>query len=1084
MKARLAMVVGHDASRTDRGAEMTGPNPQTLTALVASQIAARPAATALVDATGPVSYAELDRMAGAVAARLRAAGLGRGQIAGVLLDRSAAMVASWLGILRAGAAYLPLDDAQPRLRLRHLLTDASAALLVTSREKADLAGELGVPAVEIGGPGWSWADPGTEGELAIAPQDLAYVIYTSGTTGGPKGVMIEHRSIANTAAVHARAFGIGPGDRVGQVSSCGFDVAGGEIWGNLAAGAEIHIAPEAIRRAPDELCRWVAERELVAVDLTTAVATLAIRHGWLAGSKVRTLVTGGEKLLIRPSAGATARLVNVYGPTETTVNATFAEVGHEEAGAPPIGRPLAGTSTYVLDAHGDSVPDGADGELYIGGTGVGRGYLGQPGLTARRFVPDPARPGARRYRTGDLVRRRPDGQLEFRGRLDDQVKVNGFRIELGEVEEALRGQAGVAEAAVKVWRPDGGSPKLVGYVTGHPDLDADRLRARLAERLPGYLVPAVIIVLASLPLTSSQKLDRGALPDPAAGCDDGDDSQAAFADPAERNLAGDWRRACGVRPRDSGDTLVRLGADSLDLVALRARIARRLGRDVPSRAVGLTQTLREQAGLLAGLAPAAGPAEAAAASEGAREGLGSLGQEALVFLEERHGSSLGYQYQMLLEGPGAPDPRILRQAIRAVVAGQPVLASRWRLTARGLTGEPGPLDDVRLAEHDVVGKAEAEALVTSLVTRSIGYEDFPLIRWDLIRHGRGAMLVQRENHLVHDGWSVGVVLDQLMRAYAACEQGLGWQPDDRGATYFDWALSQRTAMASADAKRVRDYWRGRLAWLGPESWSAQPASSADSPASAESATVRSQVLVQPFGQPRSAELRQVAARLGVTVFALLLATFRNLVCPGAAGRPSLIGTSFANRDIRTRDMAGLFVNVLPLVRAREQAEPPATAARAEMALLAEAASHQLPTAEVMWLAPPSLRSVPGQLYPLVFSMHDSPRPELRFGTWRPRLRELANGFGKTGLEVIVMNERLQNARSARETGLAGVAGEYSLWWQRDPARWSGAAIRDLQHRFGLAVDHALAYPDRPWPAAAARRPSQESAPTREAASYE
>ncbi len=382
----------------DRGLDPGQPaRPATLTALVASQIAARPAATALVDAFGPVSYAELDQLANAVAARLRAAGIGRGQIVGVLLERSAAMVAAWLGILRAGAAYLPLDDTQPDLRLRHLLTDSSAALLVTSLEKADLAGRLGVPTLEIGGPDWSRTDPGSAGvpvpDPAIAPQDLAYVIYTSGTTGGPKGAMIEHRNIANTATAHADAFGVGQGDRVGQVCACGFDVASGEIWGNLAAGAQIHIAPEAIRRAPDELCRWIVERELVIVDLTTAVATLAIRHGWLAGSRLRLLLTGGEKLLVRPPAGAGYRLVNVYGPTETTVNATFAVVEPEDSGVPCIGRPIAGASTYVLDARGDSVPDGVDGEA-LHRRRRGRARLPAPTGTDRsalRAGPGPAR---------------------------------------------------------------------------------------------------------------------------------------------------------------------------------------------------------------------------------------------------------------------------------------------------------------------------------------------------------------------------------------------------------------------------------------------------------------------------------------------------------------------------------------------------------------------------------------------------------------------------------------------------------------------------------------------------------------------
>jgi amino acid adenylation domain-containing protein len=1060
-----------DARRPDpvRPTASAGPaGLLTLTGLIAPRIAAWPTATALVDAIGPLTYAELGHRANAIAARLLAAGVERGEIVGVLLERSTAMVAAWLGILRAGAAYLPLDDAQPPSRLRHLLMDCSATFLVSSPEKADLADGLGVPMLKIGGQDWSWADPGTVISPAITPQDLAYVIYTSGTTGGPKGAMIEHRNIVNTAVAHADTFGIAPGDRVGQVSACGFDVAGEEIWGNLAAGAEIHIMPEAIRRSPDELCRWVVERELVGVDLTTAVATLAIRHGWLAGSRLRLLLTGGEKLLVRPPVGAGYRLVNGYGSTETTVIATWAVVEPEHSEVPTIGEPISGVSAYVLDPHGDIVPDGADGELYIGGAGVGRGYLRRPGLTARCFVPDPAsnRPGSRRYRTGDLVRRCPDGRLEFRGRLDAQAKVNGFRIEPGEVEEALRAHPSVAEAAVKVWQPHGGYPRLAGYVSGAPDLDADSLRSWLAERLPTHLVPAVVMVLPALPMTLNQKLDRDMLPDPATVT--APNNEAGFNDPLERDLANDWRLACGVLPHSGQDTLVALGAGSLDLVALRIRVADRLDRDMPPAALGLTQTLTEQARLMADLEPAM----VRATPGRARQGRGSLGQEALVFLEEMHGTSLGYQYQMLLEGPGAPDPRVLERALRAVVASQPALACRWRLTAPGLTATPGPLEALRLPEHEVADEASAEALVAKLVTDPIRYEDFPLIRWDLIRHGHGTMLVQRENHIVHDGWSVGLFLGRLMNAYEAYDIGLDWQPEDCGVSYFDWALSQREAMAGADVEPDRQYWRDQLALLGPESWPAPTQVSAaalDSPASSEPAVPRSRVLVQPLGHVRSAEIERVAARLSVTVFALLLATFRQLLHPGPGGRPSLIGTSFANRDLHTRDVIGLFVNVLPLIQARQSTETPAEAARAEMAVVAEAARHQLPTTEVMWQLPPGLRPAQGQLYPVLFSMHDSPRPELRFGGWRPRLRELANGFGKTSLEVIGMNEHLQHIRSARGSSRdADGSSEYSLWWQHDPAHWSDAEIRDLQHRFEAAIDHALAKPDRPWPTAPRR----------------
>jgi amino acid adenylation domain-containing protein len=1035
--------------------------PLTLTELVGGRIAATPEAVALVDGPTSLTYAEFGRRADIIATRLTAAGVGRGQIVGVLLDRSTTMFAAWLAILRIGAAYLPLDRSYPVARVRLLLEDSAATRVVSGPETADLAAELGVEAIEIGGPGWSWAHPVPAAGRVVAPQDLAYVIYTSGTTGGPKGVMIEHRNVASTAACHADALGIGPGDRVGQIAAPGFDVASLEVWGNLLAGAEVHIAPEQIRRSPHELCQWVAERELAAADLTTPVATLAIQHGWLTGARLKLLLTGGEKLLVRPPAGAAYRLINVYGPTETAVNATWAVITPGTGPVPPIGHPLPQVTAHVLDAFGDRVPPGADGELYLGGAGVGRGYLGRPGLTGQRFVPDPSRPGARLYRTGDLVRRRADGELEFRGRLDDQVKVGGFRIELGEVEEALHEHPAVAEAAVRVWEPEAGLPRLAGYVTGPPELDVQAVRHWLGQRLPAHMVPAVIIALPVLPLTASQKLDRAALPDPAGLLDLAAADDVAWDDPAEAELARDWRLACGVVARSADDSLVGLGAGSLDLIALRVRIAARLGCEVPAVAFGLTQALGEQARLAAQL----GPAAVTAATGGAREGLGSPGQDALVFLEEMNGTSLGYQYQMLLEGPGAPDAQLLERALREVVASQPALACRWRMTAGGLTGTPGPAEAVRLHGHHVHSD-EVEALVAELVTHPIRYDDFPLIGWDLITHEHGSLLVQREHHIVHDGWSVGVFLGRLMSAYRACEQGLEWHPEQAGLTYFDWARRQRDELSSPGADTHRRYWRGQLALLDATPGRSRPAPSPGP------APIKSRISVQSFGGARSAELERVAARLGVTVFALLLATFRYLAYPEADGGPCLVGTSFANRDVHTQDTVGLFVNVLPLIRARAGAETPATGARAEMAVLAEASRHELPTSEVIWSASPGLRQE--QLYPIIFSMHDSPRPELRFGAWRPSLRELANGYGKTGLEVIGVNPGLQHARSARGNGgTRGAADGYSLLWQHDLARWPEAAVGELQERFELLADHALAHPDQPWPRAAdtGRRPA-------------
>ncbi|HYS42303.1 MAG TPA: amino acid adenylation domain-containing protein [Pseudonocardiaceae bacterium] len=1003
---------------------MRSLNSRTVPALIAERVAYSPEATALVDESGALSYGDLDRRANVVAARLIAAGVGAGDVVGVLLNRSAAMVVAWLGILRAGAAYLPLDG--PLARLRFMLDDAGVQLIVSDVDSFVDTGTATLMLNEL-----SW-DTVAAPAVAVAPEDLAYVIYTSGSTGAPKGVLIEHGNIANTVRWYVGAIDVQPGDRVGQTAAGGFDVASWEVWGNLAAGAELHIAPEPARRVPEDLCRWVVDQKLTAVCLITPVAILAIQHCWLKDSSLKVLMTGGENLYLAPPANAPYRFVNLYGPTETAVIATYASVVPGSGGTPPIGRTITNVTAYVLDGAGDPVPIGVVGELHIGGAGVGRGYLNRPELTAEKFVADPFNPGGRMYRTGDLARWRSDGLLEFAGRTDDQVKVRGYRIELGEVEARLRAHPSVAEAAVTVWEPEIGYPRLVGYVTSVGDLDGADLRHWLGERLPEHMIPSVVAQVPALPLTAHQKIDRAALPDPTTLLARlAEQAAEPESDPSEARLAEDWRQACGVVARTPGDTLVSLGAGSLDLIALRARLMAR-GLAVPLGLLTLTQTLRDQARLVAELRPMV---TGWRAGQGAREGVGSLAQQAIVFVEEVTGSSLEHQSQLVLTGPGTPDAALMERALRTVLANQPALCSRWRMTPRGLIGTPADLTDVTLLRQHGVESSEVDDLVTELLAQPIRYDDFPLMGWDLIRHPGGSVLVQRAHHLVHDGWSVGVFLGQLQDAYA---EGA---PTESTVTYFDWAAQQRGWVAGLDGDAARTFWRWQLTAL--------PAAR---PQFAEPPEVRSTTRAQPLGGPRSVLVDRVAARLGVTPFALLLATFRQLMSA------HVVGSSFANRDVETKDVVGLFMNVLPLVRSAEADETAADAVRAEMAVVGEARRYQrMPTPEVLRLGEPS--SAVERLYPILFSQHDAPMPELCFGDWRPECQERDNGHAMSELNVVVLNRTRQHARSSGQRG----AGAYTLRWEHDLARYPEHVVTDLQRRFVRLLDHVCAHPDQPWP---------------------
>jgi amino acid adenylation domain-containing protein len=1016
--------------------------PQTVPALIAARVAFSPEATAVVDESGELSYGELDRRANVVAARLAAAGVGPGDVVGVLLNRSTAMVVAWLGVLRAGAAYLPLDGSSPVARLRFMLDDAGVRLVLSDVDSVVDTGSATLMLDDL-----SW-DEVAAPTAVVAPEDLAYVIYTSGSTGEPKGVMIEHRNIANTIGWYVGAIGVRPGDRVGQTAAGGFDVASWEVWGNLAAGAELHIAPEAARRAPEDLCRWVVDTGLRAVCLITPVALLAIQHGWLAESSLRVLMTGGENLYLAPPANAAYRFVNLYGPTETAVIATYAAVVPGSGGTPPIGRTITNATAYVLDDGDTPVAIGAVGELHIGGAGVGRGYLNRPELTAEKFVSDPFNPGGRMYRTGDLARWRPDGLLEFVGRTDDQVKVRGHRIELGEVEARLRGHPSVAQAAVTVWEPEIGYPRLVGYVTSVGDLDGADIRRWLGERLPEPMIPSVVVQVPALPLTAHQKIDRAALPDPTTLLARlAEQAATPESDPDEARLAEDWRQACGAVPRTPGDTLVGLGAASLDLIALRARITER-GLAVPPALLTLTQTLRDQARLVAELRPTM---PGWRAGQGAGEGFGSLAQEAIVFVAEVTGDSLAHQAQLVLTGPGTPDAALLERALRAVLHSQPALRNRWRMTPRGLVGTPADLADVRLGQHDIA-TSDVDALVAELVARPIRHDDFPLMGWDLIRHPGGSVLVQRTHHLVHDGWSVGVFLGQLQDAYRCFAQGTEWRPVTSVVSYFDWAAGQRGWVAGLDGDAARTFWRWQLTAL--------PADRPLETLFAEPAEIRSTTSVQALGGPRSVLLDRVAARLGVTPFAVLLATFRRLVSEHRGAEQHVIGSGFANRDVETKDIVGMFANVLPLVRSADAGETAQEAVRAEMAVIGEAGRHQrMPTPEVLRLAEPGAAAPVDRLYPVVFSQHDAPMPELCFGDWQPECEERDNGHARNELNVLVLNRGRQHARSSGHRG----AGAYTLRWAHDRTRYPAHVVTDLQRRFVRLLDHVCAHPDQPWP---------------------
>jgi amino acid adenylation domain-containing protein len=592
--------------------------------LVLAQAARTPDATAVVFEDGAsLTYGALVERASRIAARLVALGVTRGGRVGVYLERSLDMVASLVGVLMTGSAYVPLDPSFPPDRLALMVEDSALQVLVTQSSLEDvLALPPGVERVVLDGPdGLDGLDGLDADEAALDPEparpgardessarDLAYVIYTSGSTGRPKGVMLEHRSVVNFLESMAREPGLVSSDRLLAVTTLSFDIAGLELFLPLVTGATVVVASRATAADPQALQDALTQHAVTVMQATPATWRMLVDAGW-TGARALKVLCGGEALPPALAAALVDRageVWNMYGPTETTIWSTVQRV---VPGAPvSIGRPIANTTLYVLDAAMEPVPIGVAGELYIGGDGLARGYHGLDALTAERFVADPFSngSGARLYRTGDLVRARADGRIEFLGRVDQQVKVRGFRIELGEIETVLGRHPAVDEAVVLARDDPRGDKRLVAYVTlrtagsydGGTPVSAAQLRRSVQDALPHYMVPSVVMFLDGMPRTPNQKTDRKAMPEPDWSLIGRDSPYVAPRDDVETRMAQLWEDQLGIDAIGVQDDFFELGVESIVAARLFARIEREFAIELPVGTVFANPTVEGLATLV------------------------------------------------------------------------------------------------------------------------------------------------------------------------------------------------------------------------------------------------------------------------------------------------------------------------------------------------------------------------------------------------------------------------------------------------------------------------------------------------------
>ncbi|WP_412738617.1 amino acid adenylation domain-containing protein [Krasilnikovia sp. MM14-A1259] len=902
---------------TDRD-ESTG----TLSGIFAAQVARTPDALALAYREERLTYRHLADRVDRLAATLRSLGAAPERTVAVILPRSTELVVAIHAVVGAGAAYLPIDPDYPRDRISFMLSDAAPVCVVTHAALADTLPATGAPVLCVdhiadGTPGWSGP------ARSAGPDHPAYVIYTSGSTGRPKGVQVTHRGIVNRLQWMQNEYRLTPDDRVLQKTSAGFDVSVWEFFWPLITGATLVVAEPGGHRDPTYLTGLIQREQVTTVHFVPAMLTAFLAEPTARNCvSLRTVIASGEALtgeLARSFAdvlgGAEARLHNLYGPTEASIDVTAWRCDPPAGGDPvPIGRPIWNTRTHVLDPQLRPVPPGVVGELYLAGTGLARGYLARPGLTAARFVADPyGAPGQRLYRTGDLASWRSDGALRFHGRVDDQIKLRGMRIELGEIEATLAADPAVDQAVVVLRDDLGGGARLVGYVAAAPGTDPELLRRRAAEALPDYMVPAIVVVLDSLPLGATGKLDRAALPRPVLA----ETTGRAPGTPTEHRLAGIFADLLEVSPESIGadDDFFALGGHSLLATRLVSRIRAESGRDPGLRSVFETPVLADLAAHLDALGADSVPGAAPCPAPQRPEPLpASFAQARLWFLDRMDGVSPAYNRPLALRMTGPLDVAALRDALADVIARHEAL----RTVIADVEGAPvqrvlspaaaiewlGPLGETPIVPADLPEEVTSAAIEPFRLDT-----DLP-IRARLFRSGtHDHLLLIVLHHIASDGASTEPLISDLATAYR--NRSAGHEPNlpPLPLQYADYTLWQRQMLdpAGADLARLTTYWSRQLAGMPGEI-----VLPADRPRPAQPSRHGGIVRATVGAAVRRAVIT-LAAEASSTPFMIFHAALSALLTRLGAGTDLPIGTAVSGRDHDNLDaLVGFFVNTLVL----------------------------------------------------------------------------------------------------------------------------------------------------------------------------
>ncbi len=1050
--------------------------------LFEAQVVRTPQAVSVEYKQKQLTYEELNIKANQLAHHLQKLGVGAEVLVGLCVERSLEMIVGLLGIIKAGGAYIPLDPAYPAERLSYMFQDAQISVLVTTEKWSTLISDYSGQVIFLDSHKNEIVKHSDRNLVnTVKPDNLAYVIYTSGSTGKPKGVMIEHHSLMNFTQRAIAQYKISECDRILQFNSINFDTAVEEIYTCLSCGATVVLRTEEMMNSLTSFVQQSQDWQITVWDLPTAYWHLIVNE--LATAQItlpqslRLVIIGGERVLPKPvkmwlkCVGNFPELLNSYGPTETTVVATICSLSMRttqlDGTEVPIGKPIGDNiQVYVLDQSLQKVPTGVAGEIYIGGTGIARGYLNQPELTAEKFIKNPFnnQPDAKLYKTGDLGRYLPDGNLEFRGRLDNQVKINGFRIELGEIESILNQHPQVTQTAVIVREDTPGNKRLVAYVVPHQkrDITPTSLQSFLGNKLPSYMIPSIFVSLDALPLTPNEKVDRQALPIPPR--------QFAFVAPRnslEEALTDIWCKIFGLEEIGIYDNFFQLGGHSLIATQILSRIRDVFQVELSFQQLFENPTSNDLIKVIIQQQQLKQPSPLAKITPISREGYlpVSFAQERVYFIEQLAPSMSAYQFQESLRFLGHLNIPILEQSLTEILRRHEIFRTTFPAIGGKLVQVIHPSQRVKLPVFDLlpVPQAEQEAEVQKLtqiaVQKPFNLSELPLIRWTLLKLSDSEhVLIHVEHHMVHDGWSFNLFLRELLILYQAFSEGKPSPLAEPSLQFADFAHWQRQWVLTEPAQAQLNYWKQKLSGSPP-------------------------LLELPLDRPRPVEqtyqggmlrmelpldvcnsLRNMGRQEGVTLFMSMFAVFVTMLYRYTGQEDLCVGSGVANRRWReTEGLIGMIVNNIVL-RTNVSGNPTfrELLAQVRQVTLSAYANEDLPFDKVVEALKPQRNLSYNPLFQVMFSFHDAHLPDLSLPGLTIRQHEaLTNQSAKFDLDIVVIPRSEQRVGRNSKDEAPGIETEgITVVWEYNRDLFDTVTIEQMMEQYQTLLEGIVTNPDR------------------------